>query len=749
MNTINNTSRRAFLKSTGLSGGALLLGSFGSSEAGAADQIQKLGALQALTFAPNAYIKIDKNSVVTLIAKQPEMGQGVKTSLPMIIAEELDVAWENVRIAQADLDAKYGIQVAGGSRSTPTHYEAFRRLGASARAMLIEAAALTWQVPVSECKTSQGKVIHSTSQRQLAYGALVEKAAALTVPDAKTLVLKNPAHFQIVGRRIGGVDNAAIVSGKPLFGIDVKLPGMLYAVYEKCPVFGGTVKRANLDEIRQLPGVIDAFVIEGGRDLTELMSGVAIVANSTWPSFQAKRQLKVEWDEGVHAKDSWQQFSAQAAQLATAPGEQQLRNDGDIHTALASSSKVLEAVYHYPFISHATLEPQNCTAWFKADSGELEIWAPTQNPNTGLNMLPRITGLPKEKITMHLVRSGGGFGRRLGVDYILEAAVIAQRLKVPVKLTWTREDDMRHDHYRSGGFHYLRAGLDQHNKLHAWHDHFVSFANTVSKDGKESKQVGSGAALSGDEFPGRWLAHCRLEQTSLNCGIPMGWWRAPGSNVFAFVIQSFIDELAHAAGRDALQFRLDILGDKETMPNTGDRGAPFHVGRMKNVLKTLAEKADWGKKKFKRGQGQGMAFHYSHSGYCAHVAEVSVSRDGKLQVDRVVVVIDVGAQIINPSGAENQVQGSVIDGLSTLLFPELDIQDGRVLQSNFHDYPLLRMPDAPKKIEVHFLKTEFATTGLGEPALPPLAPAVCNAIFAATGHRVRQLPLSRTNLKWS
>ena len=749
MNTTIDTSRRAFLKTTGLSSGTLLLACFSSTEAGAAEQIQKLSESQALTFAPNAYIKIAKNGIVTLIAKQPEMGQGVKTSLPMILAEELDVAWESVRVEQADLNAKFGIQVAGGSMSTPTHYEAFRRLGASARAMLVEAAALTWQVPVSECSTSKATVIHTPSQRRLAYGALVEKAASLTVPDAKTLVLKNPANFNIVGLRIGGVDNAAIVSGKPLFGIDVKLPGMLYAVYEKCPVFGGTVKQANLDEIRKLPGVVDAFVIEGGRDLTALMPGVAIVADSTWASFQAKRQLKVEWDEGAHANDSWQQFSAQAAQLANSAGELQLRNDGDITTALASSTKVVEAAYHYPFISHATMEPQNCTAWFKADSGELEIWAPTQNPNTGLLMLPRITGLPREKITMHIVRSGGGFGRRLGVDYILEAAVIAQRLKAPVKLTWTREDDMRHGHYRSGGFHYLRAGLDKQGKLHAWHDHFLSFANTVSKDGKDSKQVGNGAALSGDEFPGRWVTNCKLEQTSMNCGIPMGWWRAPGSNVFAFVIQSFIDELAHAAGRDTLQFRLDMLGDKETMPSTGNKGAPFHIGRMKKVLKAVAEKAAWGQKKFKRGQGQGMAFHYSHGGYCAHVAEVTVSPEGKLQVDRVVVVIDVGAQIINPSGAENQVQGSVIDGLSTLLFPELDIQHGRVVQSNFHDYALLRMPDAPKKIEVHFLKTEFPTTGLGEPALPPLAPAVCNAIFAATGHRVRQLPLSRTNLKWS
>ena len=357
--------------------------------------------------------------------------------------------------------------------------------------------------------------------------------------------------------------------------------------------------------------------------------------------------------------------------------------------------------------------------------------------------------IPKEKISLHMTRAGGGFGRRLSADYVIEAAAIAKRVDAPVKLTWSREDDLQHDHFRAGGFHFLRAGLDADGHVTAWHNHFVTFGNPVERDGKIVLQPGSGGSLSGDEFPGRWVANYLLEQSALECSIPMGPWRAPGSNVFAWVFHSFIDELAHAAGRDPLAFRLDLLGDKEVIPASDARGLPYNVGRMKHVLQQVAEKSDWGKRKFPRGQGQGIACHFSHRGYIAQVAEVTVSKKGVLKVDRVVVVSDIGAQIVNLSGAENQVQGSVVDGLSTLMFAELDIEKGRIVQSNFDNYPLLRIADTPTRIDVHFLKTDFPVTGLGEPALPPLAPAVCNAIFAATGKRVRQLPLSRSDLSWS
>lgn len=745
MNAPLNPSRRRFLGTGAIGAGALVIGMTPAGALAAPNVASNANA----TFTPNVFISIDRKGIVTLVSKQPEIGQGIKTSLPMVIAEELEIDWKDVRIVQGDLNPAYGSQGAGGSTSTPTNYEHFHRLGATARTVLVQAAAQTWKVPVAECSAAHGAVVHGATKRKLGYGALVPLAATLPLPDAAQVQLKDPASYKLLGTRIGGVDNAAVVSGKPLFGIDIQLPGMLCAVYAKCPVFGGKPVSANLDAIKAMPGVKDAFIIDGSDNLNGLRPGVAIVASSTWAAFKARRALEVKWDEGVGAGHSWAEFAAQAGAAAGKPGTTTLRKDGDVAAAFAGAAKLVEASYRYPFISHASMEPQNCTAWFKPADGTLELWAPTQNPGAGQALVTTTFGIPKEKITLHIIRSGGGFGRRLSSDFIVEAAAIAQKVEAPVKLTWTREDDLQHDHFRPGGFHHLRGGVDANGKLVGWHNHFVTFANRVERDGKSILQPGSGGSLSGDEFPGRWLTNCLLEQTALECRIPMGPWRAPGSSVFSWVFHSFIDELAHAGGRDPIAFRLELLGDKDIMPGTGERGQPYSVSRMRNVLKEVAEKSGWGKKQFAKGQGAGVAFHFSHRGYVAEVAEVTVSKEGQLKVDRVVVVTDIGAQIVNLSGAENQVQGSVIDGLSTLMYPELNIEKGRVVQSNFHDYQLLRMPDTPAKIDIHFLKTDYPVTGLGEPVLPPLAPAVCNAIFAATGKRVRELPLSKTDLSWS
>ena len=745
---LENASRRDFMRKSILASGGLALGFYFNSADSATKQIAKPSTVpETGIFKPNAFIHIATNGTVTLISKQPEIGQGIKTSLPMVIAEELEVNWKDVVILQGDLDPIYGSQSAGGSRSTPTNYEEFHKLGATARTMLISAAADILKVPVSELIAKDSEVHHSTTGKQLSYGQLVEKAATLAVPAPETVKLKDSKEYKLLGTRIGGIDNPGVVTGKPLFGIDVQLPGLLYAVYEKSPVFGGKVVSANLDKIKSLPGVKYAFIIEGGSNLKGLLPGVAIVADSTWSAFSARKQLDVVWNDGTGATESWAGFAAQAKALSTKPGTEVLRNDGDAKAALKGADKTVEASYSYPFISHASIEPQNCTAWFK--DGTFELWAPTQNPEAGQKIITETLGIPKEKITLHITRSGGGFGRRLIPDYIIEAAAIAQHVKGPVKLTWTREDDLRHDQFRAGGFHFLKGGINQQGKLISWQNHFVTFGNKVLKDGKSTLELGSGANLSGDEFPGRWVENCLLEQTPLECNIPMGPWRAPRSNVLAWVFHSFIDELAHAAGRDPLEFRLDILGNKDFIPGTGKQGIPYDVNRMKHVLQHVAEKADWGKKTFPKGQGQGIAFHFSHQGYIAHVAEVTVSKAGVLKVDRVIVSTDIGAQIVNLSGAENQVQGSVIDGLGALMFQDLNIEKGRIVQSNFGDYPMIRINDAPTQVDVHFLKTEYPVTGLGEPALPPLAPAVCNAIFAATGIRVRELPLLKTDLSWS
>ena len=739
------TGRRDFLKLTGLAGGGIALAFYirsGNDAVAAAAAVTASG-----DFAPNAFVRISPAGKVTIVSKQPEMGQGVKTSLPMIIAEQLEVPFKDIAIEQGDFDEKkFGNQSAGGSNSTPNNYDNFHLVGATARTMLVEAAAQTWGVPAAECRAEKATVVH-TSGKSLTYGQLAAKAATLPVPAKSAVTLKQPKDFKLLGTRVAQFDTPAIVTGKPLFGIDVKLPGMLYAVYEKCPAFGGKVVSANLDQIKTLPGVKDAFILEGNGKVKELVPGVAIIADSTWAAMSARKQLKVVWDEGKVATESWDGFVAQAKEKAAQPGARMLRKDGDPDAALAGAAKTVEANYVYPFISHANLEPQNTTAHWK--DGVMEIWSPTQIPTIGTGMVNRVLGIPPEKIILHLNRAGGGFGRRIGADYLIEAAAIAQKVNAPVKLTWSREDDMRHDQYRPGGLHFLKGGIDAKGKVVAWKNHFFTFG--------EGGNPGSGGGLGADEFPGRWIANYQAEQTMFDTGWPMGPWRAPGSCVFSWVFHSFIDELAHAGGRDPLELRLEILGDKDEMPAgtppAGAKGkqnaAPYNVARMRNVLKFAAEKAGWGKKKFAKGSGAGLAFHFSHRGYFAQVAEVTVTKDGELKVDRFVTGADIGAQVVNLSGAENQVEGSVLDGLCVLRSQEINIERGRVVQGNFNDYPLMRITEAPAKVETYFLPTNYPTTGLGEPALPPVAPAICNAIFAATGKRIRQMPLSRADLRWS
>ena len=735
-------NRRGFLTSSTLGGSGLLLAFYFKSAREATAAHATAGTSEV--FSPNALIRISPQGVVTLISKRPEMGQGVKTALPMVIAEQLEVSWKDIVIEQGDLNSAYGdSQGAGGSASTPTDYEPFHLIGATARTMLVEAAAQTWNVPAGECYAKNAAVHHRPSGKTLKYGALVATASKLPVPEAAAVKLKQPGEYTLLGTRVGGVDNPKVVTGQPLFGIDVKVPGMLYAVYERCPAFGGKVVSANLDQIKSMPGVRDAFIIEGKGNVRELVPGVAIVADSTWNALSARKQLKVVWDEGKVAGESWDAFVTQARQRAAQPGAKQVRKDGDIAAGLTGAAKVVEGEYLYPFVSHATLEPQNTTAHFK--DGAMEVWSPTQMPIWGQQAITRLFGIPTEKITFHITRNGGAFGRRTSVDFVVEAAAIALKVNAPVKLTWTREDDLKHDHYRPGGLHFLKGGVDGNGKIVAWKNHFFTF-------GYVPGQASSG--LGAEEFPSRRIPNYLAEQTLFDTGWPMGPWRAPNSCVFAWVFQSFLDELAHAGGRDPVELRLELLDASAEIPaKAGGSGRPnpnaFNAVRMRNLVKFTAEKADWGKNKFAKGQGAGIAFHFSHRGYFVQVAEVTVAKDGQLKVDRVVCGCDIGAQIINLSGAENQVEGSVVDGLSTLMFQELNIERGRIVQSNFNDYPLLRMPDAPTKIETHFLRTNYPTTGLGEPALPPLAPAVCNAIFAATGKRIREMPLSRTNLRWS
>ena len=720
MNTTHSDlNRRSFLRVIALTGGGFALG-FGASSSGAAPTAGSASSAAAGEFVPNPFIRITPDGVITLMAKNPEIGQGVKTSLPMIIAEEMEVDFKKVVVEQAPWTPAMGLQYIGGSQSVGSNYNLMRQAGATAREMMLAAAADTWKVPVTECKAELGKVIHTPTNRSLDYGKLAGKAATMPVPDPKSVPLKDPKSFKLIGTWVPGVDNLKIVTGQPLFGIDLKLPGMLYAVYQKCPVFGGKVVSANLDKIKTLPGVKDAFIIKGGSDPRGLRDGVAIVAENTWAAFSARKQLEVVWNEGDAAGQSSEGYAEEAKKISKQPGVTLLKSVGDVDAALTSSAKTIEAAYSYPFIAHAPLEPPNCTVHLK--DGKMEVWCCTQMVREAAGTAAGAGKVKPEDVTFHVLRGGGSFGRRINNNFVSEAAAIAKNFDVPVKLTWSREDEMHGDVYRAGGFHFLRGGVDASGNVTAWHNHFISFGMN------STKSPGEFAGLPPEEFPAKLVPNFKAEMTLLSTCLPMGAWREPGIGAYSFVFQSFVDELAFAAGKDPLEFLRNLLGPKG--------------GEARALLERVAKLSGWGKK-LPRGKGMGISVVASS----AQVAEVTVSKDGNVKVDKITVA-GTGRTYINLSGAEAQVQGSVLDGLSATWFQDLTLVNGRLKQTNFHNYRLLRMNEAPE-LNIQLPPSGGGASGMGEPYLPATAAAVCNAIFAATGKRVRNLPIVDADLGWT
>jgi len=742
-------NRRLFLQLTALAGGGLALELYRSPFAAA----QKRKEPPDLT--PQTFIHIAPDGVVTIMARASESGQGMRNMLPMLIAEELDVDWKNVRVQQAELNEKiYGPQFSGGSANTPEGWEPMRRVGAAGRQLLITAAAQTWGVPETECTTQSGHVLHAASGRSLSYGELAVKAAALPAPELSSVKLKDPKDYRIIGHSQAGVDTHAIVTGKPLFGIDVQLPGMLYASIEKAPVFAGKVKSANIDQVKALPGVRHVLVIDGSITPAAytpwepgMEPGIAIVADNWWQAQQARKQLKVDWDLGPAATQSTEGFKKRAEELLKAPPDTTVRKYGDVDAALNSSAKVVEATYEYPFIAHVTLEPQGATAHWK--DGKLEMWSTSTLPEDGHKLVAKTLGIQESDITTHMVRSGGSFGRRLQNDYLVEAAWIAKRVDAPVKLLWSREDDIAHDPFRPGGTFGLRAGLDAQGKMTAWRQHFATFG--------DEKHSTSGGGIGQDAYPAGFPPAYALYTSAQPLMLRTGALRAPGDNAYCWVAQSFLDELAQAAGRDPLEFQLELLSNKQAPWSSGEHDA---VGdhepsgqsvlipeRYKGVLELVAEKSGWAKRSKTPGRGMGIAAWFCHLGYFAHVADVSVDAQNKVTVHQVWAAGDIGSQIINPGPAENLLFGGVIEGMGHMA-QEITLVDGKIQQSNFNNHPLMRIRQAPK-IEVSWRKTDYAPTGLGEPGLPPILPAVCNAIFAATGKRIRTLPLQRSGFSWA
>ena len=698
--------RRDFLQVTGTIGAGLVIGFRIPNRRGVAP------------FAPNAWLRIGTDDSVLVVVDRSEMGQGVTTSLPMLLAEELEADWTKIRFEFAPADKAYinplfGLQGTGGSSSVRAAWKPLREAGARARSVLIAAAAQAWGAEPASCRAEAGAVIHAPSNRRLAYGALAQRAAGLPVPAE--VQLKDPKDWHLAGKPTKRLDTRVKVNGTAQFGIDVRVPGMLTAVVARSPVFGGKVSSFDATAAKAIPGV---------RHVVQISSGVAVVGDGYWPAKQGRDALKVSWDEGPVAQVSSATISSLFAQRATQDGAV-ARHDGDAVAALAGAAQRVEAVYEMPFLAHATMEPMNCTAHVRADG--VDIWAPTQF-QTGVQMVGgQIGGIAPEKVAVHTTYLGGGFGRRFELDFIMEALETSKAAGVPVKVIWSREDDIQHAQYRPANYHQLRAGLDASGRPVAWTHRIVApsimarmFPQTV-KNGLDGEAVEGGVGLP------YAVPNVHVDYQLTDTGIPVGFWRSVNNSFNAFAVEGFIDELAAAAKQDPYEYRRALLAN-----------AP----RDRGVLELAATKAGWGTP-LAAGRARGIAVYKSFESFAAQVAEVSVSPAGDVRVHRVVCAIDCGMHV-NPSTIEAQMQSGIVFGLTAALKGAITIENGRVMQSNFHDYQMLRIAEMPV-VEVHIVPSDEAPGGVGEPGTPPIAPAVCNAIFAATGKRIRKLPIGKVS----
>ncbi|PBJ12053.1 Isoquinoline 1-oxidoreductase subunit beta [Pseudomonas ogarae] len=750
---LSNLSRRGFLKGASATGVLVLAATWGLPEAFAEEK--KFGAEgmpHGAVDDPKVYVSIAVDGSVTVICNRSEMGQGVRTSLSMVVADELEADWARVKVQQAPADeARFGNQDTDGSRSMRHWYEPMRRCGAAARTMLELAAAAQWKVPVSECHAQLHKVLHQPSGRELGYGELAAAASALPVPGRDSLRLKSPSEFRYIGKEASrAIDGADIVNGRAVFGADVHFDGMLYAVIARPPVYGGKVKSVDSSAALKVPGVVKVVQIEGRPLPSEFqpLGGVAVVAKNTWAAIKGREALKIQWDDGPNAGYDSIAYRKELEAAALKPGKV-VRSSGDLDDALAKADSTLEASYYLPHLSQSPMEPMVAVARFK--DGQCEAWAPSQAPQVTRERVAERLGIPFEKVTVNITLLGGGFGRKSKPDFVVEAAVLAKEFPgQPIRVQWTREDDIHHSYFHTVSAEYLKAGLNQDGMPSGWLHRTVAPSITAlfapGMTHEAPFEIGMGVTNMAYAIP-----NLRLENPEAVAHARVGWYRSVSNIPHGFAIQSFIDELAHKAGQDPLKYQVKLLGpdrkiDPRTLSEEWNYGEsperyPIDTARIRTVLETAAKAAGWGRE-LPKGRGLGLAVHYSFVTYVAAVIEVEVKDDGTVIVHKADIAVDCGPQI-NPERIRSQFEGACVMGLGNAMVGEISFKDGKVQQDNFHMYEVARMSLAPKEVAVHLVTPpgEVPLGGVGEPGVPPIAPALCNAIFAATGKRIRSLPV--------
>ena len=741
MNRIDLVTRRTFLGGV-FSAGAFVLG----ARLLPIDALASSGSTAAnAAWNPSVYLGIEPDGTVIIVAHRSEMGTGIRTGLPIVVADELDADWARVRVEQALGDAKYGSQNTDGACSIRDFIDAMRDAGASARLMLEGAAAAKWSVPVAECKAQNHQVVHTPSKRKLGYGELAALAAQQPVPKKEELKYKPASEYRYIGKDLPTVDRDDICAGRGTFGIDARMPGMVFASIERSPVFGGKLKSFDDQEARKVSGVQQTVVIPDfkGPHGFQALGGVAVIGDNTWSAMKGREALKVEWDAGEHASYDSPAYKQSLLETVRKP-QKVARNIGDVDAEFAKGGKTHEAEYYVPHLSHAPMEPPAAVVEFK--DGKAVAYAATQNPQAVQDTVAAALGINKKDVECHVTLLGGGFGRKSKPDYVAEAALLSKAVGKPVKVAWSREDDIRFDYYHTVSAMYVKAALDEKGKPTAWLQRcaFPTIASTFAGPAAKTAQ-GFELDMGWTNLPFAIPNH-RAENGPAENHVRIGWLRSVANIQHAFAIHSFIDELAQLAKRDSVEFLLDVLGPARKI-DLGSKSPlaakyPLDTGRLRNVIELAAERSGWAKKKPAKGRALGIAAHWSFLTYVAAVVEVEVDESGKVRIPRVDIAVDAG-RVINPDRVKAQFEGASVFGTGIALMNEITASGGAIQQSNFHDYQVARMNEAPIETRVHLVQSDAPPAGVGEPGVPPMAPAICNAIFAATGKRIRDLPIKK------